>query len=237
MSYLAPTDPFFTGFANMVYVGKNTMRGLSATVANDPAWCRVGCFSLVELDLVTGNSKVLNLIPFRVINFIDLFNPTFNVLDRLRWTTATFTIQRLTVSGCKCSTTWGRKTRRAVRLEKICVCSTSMLAQESYAVQCIRLIGLLIITVQSATATKYWHSLRAQRVCVTRAGATTSSSGLSISTPRLPQSRLAWRKIPSFMWVRMQYISTDLNIFNRKLLGAAVSRLTLHCWRRLRVMI
>jgi hypothetical protein len=65
-SYVTPTDAFFTGFYNMVYVGKNRVRGLSGTVANNPEWCSNGCFELAELDLATGNSKVLNLIPFKV---------------------------------------------------------------------------------------------------------------------------------------------------------------------------
>jgi hypothetical protein len=89
-SYVTPADAFFTGFYNMVYVGKNRVRGLSGTVANNPEWCSNGCFELAELDLATGNSKVLNLIPFKaVMDDSHVYDPKTNTF----WVQASYDLR------------------------------------------------------------------------------------------------------------------------------------------------
>lgn len=62
-----PTDPFFTGFENMVYAPKflaNRILGLSATV-EESGYCDDGCFQFGQLELAKGDYKNISDVPFK----------------------------------------------------------------------------------------------------------------------------------------------------------------------------
>lgn len=79
------SDPFFSGYENMVYVEKflgNSLKGVSVT-AEESGFCEMGCFAYGSVQITNGKYQKLNDIPFKAAmddsHYYDASTKTFYI--------------------------------------------------------------------------------------------------------------------------------------------------------------